>query len=129
MALLNATGGVEAFYVFLTAVGYALFLIFIVRPLYRRLCVATGSLEHGPSPLLMRVTLLMVLVSAFVTDIIGIHPIFGGFLAGAIVPHEGDLATKITEKIEDVVNIIFLPLVSDAKEKWVFDIRPCLSNC
>lgn len=72
----------------------------------------TGSFDNGPSPLLMTVTLMMVLVSAFVTDIIGVHPIFGGFLAGVIVPHEGDLATKITEKTEDMVNIVFLPLVS-----------------
>lgn len=99
MALLNATGGVEAFYVFLTAVGYALFLIFIVRPLYRRLCVATGSLEHGPSPLLMRVTLLMVLVSAFVTDIIGIHPIFGGFLAGALSRMKETLQPRLRRKL------------------------------
>jgi Kef-type K+ transport system membrane component KefB len=89
----------------------------------------------------MFVTLLIVLLSAFVTDIIGkeiavfvywqysnnitidraifffywncsgIHAIFGGFLAGVIVPHDQDLAIKITEKIEDIVNIVFLPLV------------------
>ncbi|KAI8365278.1 Sodium/hydrogen exchanger family-domain-containing protein [Radiomyces spectabilis] len=110
VALLNATGGLEALWVFLTTVGFALFLIFGVAPLYKRLCVYTQSFEHGPSPLLMTVTLLTVLVSAFVTDIIGVHAIFGGFLAGVIVPHKGDLAIKITEKIEDIVNIIFLPL-------------------
>jgi Kef-type K+ transport system membrane component KefB len=41
-----------------------------------------------------------------------VHPIFGGFLAGVIIPHDHDLAIKITEKIEDIVNIVFLPLVS-----------------
>ncbi|KAL0090007.1 Sodium/hydrogen exchanger family-domain-containing protein [Phycomyces blakesleeanus] len=110
VALLNSSGGIEALWVFLTAVGYSLFLIFCVRPLYRMLCVKTGSFQNGPSPFLMTVTLLIVLVSAFVTDIIGVHAIFGGFLAGVIVPHEGDLAIKITEKIEDIINIVFLPL-------------------
>ncbi|ORY98763.1 Sodium/hydrogen exchanger family-domain-containing protein [Syncephalastrum racemosum] len=110
VALLNSSGGLEALYVFLTTVAFALFLIVFIRPVYRRLCVMTGSFENGPSPFLMTVTLMMVLISAFVTDIIGVHPIFGGFLAGVIVPHEGDLATKITEKTEDMVNIIFLPL-------------------
>lgn len=43
--------------------------------------------------------------------VLGVHPIFGGFLAGVIVPHDHDLAIKITEKIEDIVNIVFLPLV------------------
>ncbi|KAI9490909.1 Sodium/hydrogen exchanger family-domain-containing protein, partial [Zychaea mexicana] len=110
VALLNSTSGLQALYVFLTAVAFALFLIFLVRPLYVLLCVKTGSFEHGPTPLLMTVTFIIVMASAFITDIIGVHPIFGGFLAGTIIPHEGDLATKIAEKIEDFVNIVLLPL-------------------
>ncbi|KAI9275847.1 Sodium/hydrogen exchanger family-domain-containing protein [Phascolomyces articulosus] len=110
VALLNATNGLQALYVFLTAVGFGLFLIFLVRPLYIKLCIKTGSMEHGPTPLLMTVTFVIVLASAFMTDIIGVHPIFGGFLAGTIIPHENDLATKIAEKTEDLVNILLLPL-------------------
>ncbi|CAM0142912.1 K(+)/H(+) antiporter [Umbelopsis sp. WA50703] len=110
VALLNSSGGITALWVFLCAVGYSVVLIFGVGPLYRRLCIHTGSLDNGPTPLVMTVTLLMVLISAFVTDIIGIHPIFGGFLAGVVIPHDGGLAVKITEKIEDMNNIVFLPL-------------------
>ncbi|KAI9258471.1 Sodium/hydrogen exchanger family-domain-containing protein [Sporodiniella umbellata] len=109
VALLNSNEGLEALYVFLTAIGFTLFLILAIGPLYRRLCIYTRY-EQGPSPLLMTVTLIIVLLSAFVTDIIGIHAIFGGFLAGIIIPHEHDLPIKITEKIEDMINIIFLPL-------------------
>ena len=36
----------------------------------------------------------------------------GAFLAGIIVPREGGLAISLTEKLEDMVSIIFLPLVS-----------------
>jgi Kef-type K+ transport system membrane component KefB len=35
----------------------------------------------------------------------------GAFLAGIIVPREGGLAISLTEKLEDMVSIIFLPLV------------------
>lgn len=35
----------------------------------------------------------------------------GAFIAGLIVPREGGLAIMITEKLEDMVSIIFLPLV------------------
>lgn len=38
----------------------------------------------------------------------------GAFIAGLIVPREGGLAITITEKLEDMVSIIFLPLVSIA---------------
>lgn len=140
VALLNSSGGLEALYVFLTTAAFALFLIIFIAPLYRRLAIKTGSFEHGPSPFLMAVTMLLVLISAFVTDIIGtfflslyaqelysltsvcfgpgVHPIFGGFLAGVIIPHDHDLAIKITEKIEDIVNIVFLPLVSVLRTEW-----------
>lgn len=117
VSLLNASGGLEALYVFLTTVAFSLFLIFIIRPLYYRLCVYTNSFENGPTHLLMTVTLLLVLVSAFITNIIGVHVIFGGFLAGVIVPHENNLPIRITEKIEDIMNIVFLPLVSSKKKR------------
>jgi len=35
----------------------------------------------------------------------------GAFLAGIIVPREGGLAIALTEKLEDMVSILFLPLV------------------
>jgi hypothetical protein len=35
----------------------------------------------------------------------------GAFVAGIIVPREGGLAIALTEKLEDMVAIIFLPLV------------------
>jgi Kef-type K+ transport system membrane component KefB len=35
----------------------------------------------------------------------------GAFLTGIIVPREGGLAIAMTEKLEDMVAIIFLPLV------------------
>jgi Kef-type K+ transport system membrane component KefB len=36
----------------------------------------------------------------------------GAFLAGIIVPRDGGLAITLTEKLEDMVSVIFLPLVS-----------------
>ena len=36
----------------------------------------------------------------------------GGFLAGLIIPHENGFAISIVEKIEDLVSILFLPVVS-----------------
>lgn len=38
------------------------------------------------------------------------HPIFGAFLVGLICPHEGGFAIKLTEKIEDLMSVLFLPL-------------------
>ncbi|KAK0447781.1 Sodium/hydrogen exchanger family-domain-containing protein [Armillaria borealis] len=104
VALVNASSGLTALWVLLTSVGY-------VKWAYVWLCRRTGSLEQGsPTTLTMTVTLLIVFISAFFTDIIGVHAIFGGFLAGLIVPHENGFAISLVEKLEDLVTILFLPL-------------------
>lgn len=54
--------------------------------------------------------LLIALASAFFTAIIGVHAIFGGFMVGLIVPREKSFAIKVTEKLEDLIGALFLPL-------------------
>lgn len=39
----------------------------------------------------------------------------GGFLAGLIVPHDNGFAIAIVEKIEDLVSILFLPIVGSIR--------------
>lgn len=39
----------------------------------------------------------------------------GGFLAGLIVPHDNGFAIAIVEKIEDLVSILFLPIVGSSR--------------
>jgi len=49
VALVNAGSGITALYVLLVAVGYILFLVYAVRPLFIRLLQRTGSLQNGPT--------------------------------------------------------------------------------
>ena len=78
VALVNASTGLTALWVLLASAGYTLFLLYPVRWSFHWLARRTGSLEQGsPTPFMMTVTLLVVLVSAFFTDIIGVHAIFG----------------------------------------------------
>lgn len=97
-------------YVLLTCVAYVLFLAYGVRPAFLWILRKSGSIQNGPSQSIVALTVLMALASAFFTGIIGVHPIFGGFLIGLICPHEGGFAIKVTEKIEDLVAVLFLPL-------------------
>ncbi|KAA8648420.1 Kha1p [Aspergillus tanneri] len=110
VALVNAGTGLTALYVLLVCVGYVLFLSFVFRPLFLRFLRKTGSLQKGPSQSVVALTLLIALASAFFTQVIGVHAIFGGFLIGLLCPHEGGFAIKLTEKIEDLVATLFLPL-------------------
>jgi Kef-type K+ transport system membrane component KefB len=50
-----------------------------------------------------------MLLSALVTEVIGIHAIFGAFLMGAVIPHDSALARTLAERIENLVTILLLP--------------------
>lgn len=108
ISLINAGSGLIALYVFLMGLGYSFFLLFIVRPMFAWLLRRSG--DGTQSHVMMFLALMIVFVSAFITDAIGIHAIFGGFLTGIIMPREGGFAFHITEKLEDIVSILFLPL-------------------
>ena len=53
--------------------------------------------------------LAAVLLSAVATEFIGIHAIFGAFLLGTIIPHDSKVSTQVTERIADIVRVMFLP--------------------
>ncbi|CBX95120.1 hypothetical protein IAQ61_009773 [Plenodomus lingam] len=110
VALVNAGSGLTALWVLLTCAGYMLFLVYLVRPLFVYFLRRSGALQDGPSQGVISFTLLLALGSAFFTAIIGVHPIFGAFMAGIICPHEGGFAIKVAEKIEDLIGALFLPL-------------------
>ncbi|KAI8841625.1 Sodium/hydrogen exchanger family-domain-containing protein [Chytriomyces cf. hyalinus JEL632] len=109
----NSTEGIgkyfAAVYVFLFIIGYTLILWFIVRPLLVRLVKLAQDREHLNQVLLF-IVFLLVLFSAWVTEVVGVHAIFGAFLCGVIMPHDHGFAHKLSSQIEDLVTVVFLPL-------------------
>ena len=59
---------------------------------------------------MVAIVFMIMLLSAYIAELIGIHALFGAFLAGAIMPEELDFRKKIIHKIEDVSIILLLPL-------------------
>ncbi|KAI0540264.1 K+ homeostasis protein Kha1 [Xylaria digitata] len=110
VALVNNANGLTALYVLLVTVGWLLFLVYAVRPVFHWALRKTGSIQSGPTQGMIAVTLLLVLVSSWFTSIIGVHAIFGAFLVGLICPHDGGFAIRLTEKIEDLITVLFIPL-------------------
>jgi Kef-type K+ transport system membrane component KefB/nucleotide-binding universal stress UspA family protein len=91
------------------AVGYIVLMVFVVRPFLVRLAARVASPE-GVSQNAVAIALVLVFVSAWTTEAIGIHALFGAFLFGAVLPKEGGFARAMAEKLEDVVLIVLLPL-------------------
>ncbi|WAQ83668.1 hypothetical protein PtA15_4A116 [Puccinia triticina] len=110
VTLVNSGAGLTALYVMLTVAAWIVFLAFVVRPVFIFLARRSGSFEKGPTPGITCLVLLMTFTSAWFTQVIGVHSIFGGFLIGVIMPHDGGFANKLVAKIEDLVTVFFLPL-------------------
>ena len=96
----------------LTIVGSAAFvtlMLLAARPLLRRLSdhfKARGTLTQGT----LAIVLLVVLASAWTTEWLGIHALFGAFLAGAVMPKNSGFVKALTRRLEDVTVVLLLPL-------------------
>jgi len=88
---------------------YVAAMFLVVRPLIARFLAfenrCSGPLSHTS----LAIVFAGLLLSAVATEAIGIHALFGAFLLGAMLPHEGRLADGIRARVEDVVIVLFLP--------------------
>lgn len=89
--------------------AYLAVMLLVIRPLsrpfVRREQAASGPLSHTA----FAAVLVALLLSAVATESIGIHALFGSFLLGALLPHDGRLPEQIRTRLEDVVVVLFLP--------------------
>jgi Kef-type K+ transport system membrane component KefB len=98
--------------VWLTLSGLAAFVLvmmFGVRPALRRLEMIyekRGNLTQD----LIAIILLVVLASGLITESLGVHALFGAFLAGVVMPRHDRLTEELSQKLEAVVVVLLLPL-------------------
>jgi Kef-type K+ transport system membrane component KefB len=97
----------DALEVVLWAAVFVAGMILIVRPVVNRY-VRTHGMD-APSPGVVAIVLVGVLLAALATEGIGIHAVFGAFLMGALIPHDSRLAHDIEKKLNDVVTVLLLP--------------------
>ena len=53
--------------------------------------------------------LASMLLAALATETIGVHAIFGAFLLGAVIPHDGELARSLERSLGDLATVLLLP--------------------
>lgn len=96
-------------WVFLCGLAFVVGCIMVVPPVFR--WMAQRCPEGEPvDELYVCATLVTVLAAGFLTDMIGIHALFGAFVVGVLVPKEGPFAGALVEKVEDLISGLFLPL-------------------
>ncbi|MCA6065537.1 cation:proton antiporter [Chryseobacterium sp. RG1] len=109
IAIVKAGSFASSIYVILMAIAYVFLMIKIVRPFLKRI----GDLQAGKNTInkpMVAIFFLTLILSAYTTEVIGIHALFGAFMAGAIMPENTKFRTLFIDKIEDVALVLLLPL-------------------
>jgi Kef-type K+ transport system membrane component KefB len=109
IAIVKAGSFVSSLYIIAMAVVYVIVMIKLVRPFLKRIGDLHTSREHLSKPV-VAIFMLVLLLSSYATELIGIHALFGAFMAGTIMPENKKFRNIFTEKIEDVALVLLLPL-------------------
>ena len=108
VSIVRSTGVGQAIWTSVFAVIYILMMLLAIRRFLGRLA-ARGSDREGLTQNTVAITFVLLFLSSWTTELIGIHALFGAFLMGAIIPRLGGFARALAEKIEDLVVIVLLP--------------------
>jgi len=109
IAIVKAGTFVSSIYIILMAIIYVLMMLSVVKPFLKKIGDLYATRENLSKPV-VAIFLLTLIISSYITEIIGIHALFGAFMTGAIMPDITKIRKIIIEKIEDVALILLLPL-------------------
>jgi Kef-type K+ transport system membrane component KefB len=109
IAIAKAGSVVSSFYTILLALTYVFLMIKIVKPFLLRMGNIFTSKETLTKPI-VAIFFLVLISSSYLTEVIGIHALFGAFMAGAIMPDNVKFRNIFIEKVEDVALVLLLPL-------------------
>jgi Kef-type K+ transport system membrane component KefB len=109
VALVRATGMESVLLTLGGSVVYVGLMLLAVRPVLRKLETyyeSRGRLTEDA----FAAVLLALLLSAWATEFVGIHALFGAFFLGAIMPKEKGFVREVSERLEWLTVVFLLPL-------------------
>lgn len=92
----------QFFYIIL----YFILMFFVIKPLLFK--VVKGKLNQKKS--IIPILFIIILGSSFLTDMIGLHCIFGGFIAGMIFPDVKKSQEDLRGKLDNILNVLLVPI-------------------
>jgi Kef-type K+ transport system membrane component KefB len=109
IAIVKAGSFDSSLFVIALAILYVIVMLKLIRPFLHR--VAELQTDKGKlSKAFIGFFLIILFVSSYTTEVIGIHALFGAFMMGVIMPASPKFRSLFTSKIEDIVLVLFLPL-------------------
>jgi Kef-type K+ transport system membrane component KefB len=85
-------------------------MLWVIRPLLRRLPVAQMGVASGPTQNMVVTVLVVAFGAGWLTEVIGVHALFGAFLAGVCMPQESDFRLRVRDRLESFSAAFLLPL-------------------
>jgi Kef-type K+ transport system membrane component KefB len=109
LALIGAPGGPSSLPLRLAGLAaYLIVMLGVIKPLAARSARNLQSTELSFE--MLSVVLALTLTSAAATEFIGVHPLFGAFIAGACFPRVKKWQKSMRERMDTIVSVILLPL-------------------
>jgi Kef-type K+ transport system membrane component KefB len=109
IAIVKAGDITSALITIILSIVYVIFMLFIVKRLLNKIAQTHFTRETVNKPILA-ILFGIILLSSYMTEVIGIHALFGAFMAGVIIPANQSFRRVLTEKIEDFSLVFLLPL-------------------
>jgi Kef-type K+ transport system membrane component KefB len=89
--------------------AYVVVMFGVVHPLVARIARRPGA-AFGRSPLSLAIIVVVIVASAYTTDALGVHALFGAFLAGVVMPRDEEAEHTFSEFIEPTAVTYLLPI-------------------
>lgn len=109
IAIVKAGSIVSAIYTIIMAIAYVFLMLKFVQPFLKRLGDIYSNKEGLTKPV-VAIFFIVLLISSYTSEVIGIHALFGAFMAGVIMPSNLNFRNIFIEKIEDIALVLLLPL-------------------
>lgn len=109
IAIVKAGSLMSAVVTILAAIVYVLFMLVVVRKI---LAKVGEKYAHRTSlnKAMVATFFLTLLLSSLAAEVIGIHSLFGAFMAGMVLPDSMKTKQKLVDKVEDISIVLLLPL-------------------
>jgi Kef-type K+ transport system membrane component KefB len=109
VAIARATGLIPTLVNLGVLAFYIAAMLFGVRPFLSRV-LTVERLRGAHAPFMVAVILIIMAASALFTQAIGIHALFGAFLAGVVMPRDKDFHEYLSVRLENFSTLFLLPL-------------------
>jgi Kef-type K+ transport system membrane component KefB len=109
IAIVKAGNIVSALFTISLTLIFVLLMLYLVRPWLKKVIAKAGERERSNATV-VALAFFVLLVCAWLAEIIGIHALFGAFLAGAMMPKTLKFKELLAGKTEDISVLVLLPL-------------------